>query len=472
MNSIDILSMAMRNLFKRKLRTFLTVLGVVVGCTAIVTMISLGLGINRSFEEQMKNMGDVMKITIDNYSGYYGWEKDALVIDEDFMKKIKEIDGIQAASPFIQTYITVTSGRYRADLQIYGMDPQAMEAFGYIADAGRLLDDSDVGMQIVFGSDVPYNFVSARGGGRGGMYGYSSMIMYAGGGMVMMDGGMGGADGREAPKVNVLEDRILASYAQGFGDPNYQPDPQTQGKEVKPYRFEGVGVLQQDETNWETQYNSYMTIEAVEKIIEERSKYEQSLWGGSTQETYGYQRVQIKAVDVKAVDAVIEQLIELGVNEYNIYNPRKDVKSMQDMLGSLQGLLGAIGAVSLFVAAIGIANTMIMSIYERTREIGIMKVIGASIRDIRRLFLTEAAVIGLMGGTFGIGLSLFVSFIINDVGIPFFEMLAGGGQDISYIPLWLCGGALLFSVVIGLLSGYFPAQRATRLSALTAIRSE
>ena len=468
MSSFDIVSMALRNLFKRKLRTFLTVLGVVVGCTSVVTMISLGLGINRSIEEQMKYMGDLTKIEIYNGAGYYGWEKDALVIDADFMKKIEAVEGIQAASPFLQTYITATSGRYRVDLQIYGMNPAAMEAFGYVAESGRLLNDGDAGMQIVFGSDVPYNFTNPRDRNRGGgMYYRSSSL-----GMVVMDSSLGGMGGREAPKVNVLEDRIQASFAQGFGDPNYQPDPNTQGREVKPYKFDGVGVLAPDPQNWETQYYSFMNIEAVETIIAERQKYEKAMWGGSGQETYGYERVQIKAVDVMTVDKVINALVELGVNRNTIYNARDSVKDMQDMLGSLQGVLGAIGAVSLFVAAIGIANTMVMSIYERTREIGIMKVIGASIRDIRRLFLTEAAVIGVIGGIFGVGLSLFVSFIINDVGIRFFDMFASGGQDISYMPVWLCAGALAFSAMIGLLSGYFPAQRATQLSALTAIRSE
>jgi len=468
MSSFDIFSMALRNLFKRKMRTFLTVLGVVVGCTSVVTMISLGLGINRSIEEQMKYMGDLTKIEIYNGAGYYGWEKGALVIDADFMRQIEAVPGIQAASPFLQTYITAVSARYRADLQIYGMNPAAMEAFGYVADSGRLLAEGDTGYQIVFGSDVPYNFVSARDSGRGGgMYFRSSS-------MVMVDaaGGMGTMGGREAPKVDVLEDRIQASYAQGFGDPNYQPDPETQGREVKPYKFDGVGVLAPDPQNWETQYYSFMNIEAVEKIIAERRKYEQAMWGGSGQETYGYERVQIKAVDVMTVDKVIDGLVELGVNRDTIYNARDSVRDMQEMLGSLQGLFVAIGAVSLFVAAIGIANTMVMAINERTREIGIMKVIGASVRDIRRLFLTEAAVIGVLGGIFGVGLSLIVSFIINDVGISFFDMITSRGEDISYVPAWLCVGALVFSAVIGLVSGYFPAQRATRLSALTAIRSE
>jgi len=130
--------------------------------------------------------------------------------------------------------------------------------------------------------------------------------------------------------------------------------------------------------------------------------------------------------------------------------------------------------VSLFVAAIGISNTMVMSIYERTREIGVMKVIGASLKDIRRLFLLEAALIGVFGGVLGAGLSLGVSKIINNYGIPFFDNMVYGANesDISAIPAWLCLFALGFSAVIGLVSGYFPARRAMKLSALTAIRTE
>ena len=475
MSSLDILSMAVRNLLKRKMRTVLTVLGVVVGCAAIVIMISLGLGINRSFEKQMENMGDITKIDVYNYDGYYGWTKDALVIDKDFIAQVEEINGVKAVSPYAYTYLTAVSGRYRADLQIYGLNPATMADFGYVAKDGRLLEEGDM-QQIVFGSEVPFSFTNPRDrGGGGGMYG--GVVRSMGGGMIMVDVGMVDKNGamveEEMPNVNVVEDRIEASYVMGFGDPDYEPDPETQGKTIKPYKLDGIGVLERSETLWETQYNCFMNIEMVEKIIAERQKYEKSLYGGgNSQETYGYERIMIKVTDVKVVDKVIDALVELGIDPNNIMNPRTMVKSMQDMMGSLQALLGAIGAVSLFVAAIGIANTMIMSIYERTREIGVMKVIGASIRDIKWLFLTEAAAIGILGGVFGVGLSLFVSFIINDTGISFFDMFVESGMDISYIPMWLCGAALAFSAAIGLLSGYFPARRAMRLSALSAIRSE
>ena len=129
-------------------------------------------------------------------------------------------------------------------------------------------------------------------------------------------------------------------------------------------------------------------------------------------------------------------------------------------------VLGAIGAISLFVAAIGIANTMVMSIYERTREIGVMKVIGATIPDIRRLFLTEAAFIGLLGGMVGVILSYASSKIINMVSMNM------GRETISLIPIWLGLLGIVFATFVGVAAGFFPAVRATKLSALAAIKTE
>ena len=128
-------------------------------------------------------------------------------------------------------------------------------------------------------------------------------------------------------------------------------------------------------------------------------------------------------------------------------------------------MLGGIGAVSLIVAAIGITNTMMMSIYERTKEIGVMKVIGCDMRDIRSLFLLEAGFIGLIGGLAGIAFSFLISLVIN-------RIVAGMGMEmtLSYIPAWLAASSVVFAVFVGMASGFFPALRAMRLSPLAAIR--
>ena len=146
-----------------------------------------------------------------------------------------------------------------------------------------------------------------------------------------------------------------------------------------------------------------------------------------------------------------------------------------------QLFLGGIGGISLLVAAIGISNTMVMSIYERTREIGIMKVLGCALSNIRSIFLMEAGVIGFMGGIIGVGISYGVSYGLNYLTMTggalsgiLGSMLGGMSESgsLSVIPLWLAGAAVVFATLIGLLSGFSPANRAVKISALAAIKHE
>lgn len=136
-------------------------------------------------------------------------------------------------------------------------------------------------------------------------------------------------------------------------------------------------------------------------------------------------------------------------------------------------IFAGIGSISLLISAIGIANTMLMSIHERTREIGVMKVIGAQIGDIRLIFLVESMLIGIIGGIIGVLFSYLFSFGINHF---FAQSMLGDGYDIeqkiSLIPFWLPFAAFGFSALIGLVAGYLPAKRATQISAIEAIRTE
>ena len=167
------------------------------------------------------------------------------------------------------------------------------------------------------------------------------------------------------------------------------------------------------------------------------------------------------------VEELAETIRSLG---YDVYTNVEYINGMKKTLGMVQAVLGGIGAVSLLVAAIGIANTMMMAIYERTKEIGVMKVIGCSLKNIRQLFLLEAAFIGFIGGVAGNVLSLIISAVIN-VLIPG-ESLWGTEGNISYIPIWLMLASMGFAVLVGMAAGYFPAVRAMKLSPLAAIRNE
>ena len=171
----------------------------------------------------------------------------------------------------------------------------------------------------------------------------------------------------------------------------------------------------------------------------------------------------MKVSDLNKVQEVQQQIKDMG---YQASSLTYQLNTMKETTKMLRIVLGAIGAVSVIVAAIGITNTMVMAIYERTREIGIMKVIGASLRDIKLLFLTEAAFIGFAGGVLGIITSFLMSLIVNLVATK------QASEMTSSIPVWLYLSAVAFATVIGVLSGYLPAKRAMKLSALTAIKTE
>ncbi len=149
---------------------------------------------------------------------------------------------------------------------------------------------------------------------------------------------------------------------------------------------------------------------------------------------------------------------------YGTYSLQDAVEMAEKSTQNVQYLLGAIGGVALLVAAIGIMNTMMMSIFERTKEIGIIKVLGCRIDNIAGLFLTEAAYIGLFGGALGMGLSFGISALLN-------VFLASSGLR-SIIPAYLVIGAVLFSIIVALAAGMYPAIRAMKLSPLAAIRNE
>ena len=188
---------------------------------------------------------------------------------------------------------------------------------------------------------------------------------------------------------------------------------------------------------------------------------------------------------------------EIGYNTYSMSQQREE---MQKQVAGSQMLLGGLAAISLLVAALNIANTMTMAIYERTKEIGVMKVLGCGLGKIRQMFLIESGTIGLIGGVIGVIASLGLSYVLNHITV-WLQVISGwlaqmgivwdvssfnlggllggmgglgmgGGSVISIVPVWLLVLGLVFATVVGLLSGIAPANRAVKISALEAIRHE
>lgn len=442
MRSIDIVRMALKSLLKRKARTFLTVLGVVIGTASIVIMVSLGIAMNESFDTQIKNMGDITKIEIYNPDMWNEASSDdsPLKLTRDSVAAFKKIEGVKSATPVSNAYLHVQCGKLYTDCSVIGIEPEAMEDMGYDVSQGRCLDTEDEDtMNVVFGSEILYSFYKKG----------QQEDFYKNG-------------GRTEDPVDVMNESLKISYDYNFSSRNAD-------KTIKPYKMKAVGIYGEE---FGDGYNVIMPIGSVEKLNSEMEKQSAKEQGSSNANKKkidrGFASAYVKCKDIDSVEDVAATLKEMG---YEVYSAMDSVSGMKKIAGSLQLLLGAIGFVSLLVAAIGITNTMIMSIYERTKEIGIMKVIGARLKDIKRLFLLEAMLIGFIGGAIGVGVSRGISVLLNNVGISFIsEMQSVEGGSVSVIPFWLCLGAMLFSSVIGLISGYLPARRAMKLSALNALR--
>ncbi|MEG2053749.1 MAG: FtsX-like permease family protein, partial [Oscillospiraceae bacterium] len=236
-----------------------------------------------------------------------------------------------------------------------------------------------------------------------------------------------------------------------------------------------TGVLVEDYgKGWYTSEGIIMDINQLKRLEKEYKKINNIKDTKEQGKVKGYEQVYVKVETVDDVEAVETLIKDMGYQTYSMSSQRQE---MQKQSNTMQMILGGIGAISLIVAAIGIANTMTMAIYERTKEIGIMKVLGCRLSEIRSMFLIESATIGLMGGVVGIILSFALSIALNQFA-PMIgaSMGMGMGGDvaskISVIPFWLVMLGLGFSAGVGLLSGLLPANKAVKISALEAIRHE
>ena len=214
-----------------------------------------------------------------------------------------------------------------------------------------------------------------------------------------------------------------------------------------------------------------MDLDMLQKLLDGYA----SLNGTRKQSETGYNEVHVIVNNISDVEETEKEIRRLGFRTSSMDSIRKP---MEQEMQQKQMLLGCVGAVALFVAALGIANTMIMSITERIREIGVMKALGCYLADIRKMFLFEAGCIGLIGGTIGIGISFLISMIMNMAGTgamfgnDYDYLIDTSTMDMSVIPWWLALFAVVFSIFIGVAAGLYPAEKAVRIPALEAIKHD
>ena len=437
MKWIDILRLSVTNLWRRKLRTILTMVGAMIGTASIVVMVSLGIGINQGYIDSLSETGELTTINI-NSNTYYGvgmvmvgadgsGASQNTKIDDQLMRRISALDHVTVASPKMDIWnLSIWTGKLQSNYSLVAINPDAAEAMGIkLVEGDYFSRNAGDTIEIILGEDVKSSFRNPK------------------------------SQRWDSTEPDV--DWLGAKYTAVLSDYNNADD---EGN-PKQYEFKArvVGIAQGGGTEYG--YNMYCSLDTMKTILKKYKK----VFTSSGMKVDEYPSAIVKVDDFNNVSAVQDQIEEMGLSCWSMADM---IASMQESSRSLQLMLGGIGGVAMLVAAISICNTMLMSIYERTREIGVMKVLGCKMSKIGAMFLTEAGIIGFGGGATGLGISYVLSFVINTV------IAANGAGDSfrSVIPPYLALGGVAFSVLVGVLAGLYPSQRAMRLSALAAIRNE
>ena len=437
MNLFDLISLVIENLGRRKGRVVLTAIGVVIGTAAIVVLVSLGIGLQQNATSRLFGIGDLTQIQVSpKYPEYEGGvdfgptgppvEKK---ITTDTLAEFAAIPGVVAVVPTdgLMGGLMLSYNRLEGWVGVTGIGIDDLGALGLTVERG--VNTLEKGTAVI-GSLVTSNFMDPRP-----------------------------RPGKEPPPHPELLEQSVDVYLLKW-------DPETNQEIRKRAKIRVVGVLP-EKRNW-IDHNIYVRLDEV------TAWNEWFLGTRINRQKDGYNQVTVKVDDAKHTLDVADQIKAI---EFNAYTDQTYVQGLNSFYTILQATFGGVGAIALLVAAIGIANTMAMAILERTREIGLMKAVGATNKDVLSVFLGEAAGIGFVGGVGGVILGWSAGQVINVLALVYMAgQSAQQGMPPASVavvtPLWLLGFTLLFAVIIGLLSGIYPALKAATLIPINALKYE
>ncbi len=438
MKILDMLGLIFYNLNRRKGRVVLTAVGVVIGTAAVVILVSLANGLQRSATSQLGGIADLSAIEVmPNYENMSpvmmnGGSTSA-------QPQIKQLtDGVIAelsGLPHVKNII-IRDGLRGMGIVKYGK----LESYPMIL--GISIDDiAEIGYQVESGSTKIEKGTA--------LIGAPILRQFM--------------DPKQRPGQSTPEPPDLLNQQVKLTISKYTND----GIEVrKTYILRIAGIMQ--ESRRESDYSIFVNMEDM------RAWNEWVMGKRINRNQEGYNNVTVKVDSVDNVLDVAEKIDGMG---FMAITPQSSVQGISNFYMIVQVIFGGVGAVALLVAAIGIANTMTMAILERTREIGLMKAIGATNRDVLSIFLGESAGIGFVGGLGGVGLGMLIGAAINIVSLPALatqaaEMGAPPPEAVVFTPLWLPVFAVFFATFIGLISGLYPALRAATIVPVLALKYE
>lgn len=449
----DTFSLSLRNLRQAKLRTALTVLGVSIGIASLAGMVSLGVGLQDQIVGRFLQSGVFDSITVTSASPFGGRggfgarggprgrggsgnepRPSTSTLNDEAIKKISALENVREAYPNLRVPLELKSGDFSRGVAAVGvpMSSKGEGAFQTLSHGEFFSADSD--RSCMLSLDMAKQIA---GEDPGGLIGKTATLSYASrGNESTPDAGF------QVRRVD-LECKIAGiverDAAGGF--------PIDGGLSASGLMIP-LGLARTIDAEIVTNAQSFLRDAAQPK---------------------SYASVTVKVKQAQFTQEVEDGIRRLGYGVFSVNDALAGAKSAFIILDIV---LALIGSIALAVSSLGIVNTMVMSILERTREIGIMKAIGAGNHDIRRVFLIEASAIGFLGGLLGIVLGWMVGQIINFGANVYIQSQGGTAGTLFSLPLWLVSGAIAFSVVVSLIAGSYPASRAARLDPIQALRHD
>jgi putative ABC transport system permease protein len=467
MKAYDLTELAIRNLRESVLRNSLTTVGISVGVASLVAMLSLGIGLQQMATRRLVRSGlfDTVLVTSRRDLRNFNRGDDGAnapdpaqspVLDEPARQKLEQLPSVVEAYPDLR-FITSFTFEDKPHLTMVAGVPESYKT-----------NDAFEGLQgRFFASEMAPEVILQKT--------FAAELL----GKTPKPG----AD--EAPVAELakplLGKAMTMRYAERVDGPDAggnratsaPPDPmQASTYSIQSHELQltivGVTDLDPDSMRGAARARVLLPLKLVQSlhVVQPNSMRDTTL-AASNVPTYSSVSVRVK--DPARIQAVEDAIKKLGFNTFSILDA---TRSMRRFFTVLDLFLGIFGSLALAVASIGIVNTLVMAILERRREIGILKAIGASDIDVKKLFFAEAGVMGAFGGALGVALGWTIGRVINIGTNIYLRRQDMAPEQICFVPWWLVGGAIAFAVLVSLVSGLYPAARAARLDPVQALRYE
>jgi putative ABC transport system permease protein len=455
MTLTDAIGLSFRNLRQSRLRTSLTTLGVSIGIASLAGMISLGIGLEDQVVGRFKQSGLFGSITVTSQADIPGalaqlgqrgglrprgaqgegsaTNRSDVKLDDDAIKRISALQKVREVTPNLRLPVEATFGDFSSPVIATAtpMSSKGEGAFQTFSYGEFFTNESE--NDCMLSLDMAARIVEKD---TGSLIGKMLTLSYA--------ASQKGQSGAVADGFQVHRSEVQCRIA-GIVERN--PGATGPGGALS---VSGImltmGLARAIDVDIVTNAQSLLREPGAAKT---------------------YAAITVKVKQSQDTQDVEDDLRRMGFQAFSIDDALRGAKTAFIVLNIINSLIGSI---ALTVSLLGIVNTMVMSILERTREIGIMKAIGASDNDIRWIFLGEASVIGLMGGLFGIALSWVVGHVINFGANLYIQSQGGTPGTLFSLPLWLIAAAIAFSILVSLGAGSYPASRAARLDPIQALR--